>query len=61
MNASQINLIPADPRCFCGISFLSGFCFTQFVEKICKIYEIIEEGSKIDLEIALLFYSYLND
>lgn len=26
-----------------------------------KIYEITEEGSKIDLEIALLFYSYLND
>ena len=42
MNTSQINLIPGDPRCFCGISFLSGFCFTQFVEKICKIYEILE-------------------
>lgn len=26
-----------------------------------RIYEIIEEGKKIDLEIALLFYSYLND
>lgn len=26
-----------------------------------KIYEITEEGKKTDLEIALLFYSYLND
>lgn len=26
-----------------------------------RIYEIIEEGEKIDLEVALLFYSYLND
>lgn len=26
-----------------------------------RIYEITEEGKKIDLEIALLFYSYLND
>lgn len=26
-----------------------------------KIYEITEDGRKIDLEIALLFYSYLND
>ena len=26
-----------------------------------KIYEITEEGKKTDLEMALLFYSYLND
>lgn len=26
-----------------------------------KIYEITEEGKKTDLELALLFYSYLND
>ncbi len=26
-----------------------------------KIYEITEESKKINLEIALLFYSYLND
>ena len=26
-----------------------------------KIYEIMEEGKKTDLEMALLFYSYLND
>lgn len=26
-----------------------------------RIYEITEKGKKIDLEIALLFYSYLND
>ena len=26
-----------------------------------KIYEITEEGKKSDLEMALLFYSYLND
>lgn len=26
-----------------------------------RIYEITEESKKIDLEIALLFYSYLND
>ena len=26
-----------------------------------KIYEITEEGEKTDLEMALLFYSYLND
>lgn len=26
-----------------------------------KIYEITEEGKKADLEMALLFYSYLND
>lgn len=26
-----------------------------------KIYEITEKGKKTDLEIALLFYSYLND
>ncbi len=26
-----------------------------------KIYEITEEGKTTDLEIALLFYSYLND
>lgn len=26
-----------------------------------RVYEITEEGKKTDLEIALLFYSYLND
>lgn len=26
-----------------------------------RIYEITEEGKKIDLKMALLFYSYLND
>ena len=26
-----------------------------------KIYEITEEGKKTDLEMAVLFYSYLND
>jgi len=26
-----------------------------------RIYEITEEGKKIDLEMALLFYTYLND
>jgi hypothetical protein len=26
-----------------------------------RIYEITEQGNKTDLEIALLFYSYLND
>ena len=26
-----------------------------------KIYEITEEGKKTDLEMSLLFYSYLND
>lgn len=41
LNNSQVTFTTTGIMGYCALSFLSGFCFTKFVEKLEKIMEIL--------------------